>query len=170
LHPEVPDYSTALQRISVVILVTCSMIVAGTFYVHHTRSIDGISASVEPDEWPEALRKLLFEAKMDSAGLQVLRLNAFVDHHSIWFVPSDKLELVNFLIDSRKLQVCDQQHAKFAELVSKVPATWPLVSGSCADVFATEGYGREFLDGQDLFLVVRSSRQPFAIVMHERIF
>ncbi len=169
-HSAVPDYSIALQRISIAILATSAIVVAGTFYVHHTRSVDGASVSIEPAEWPESLRSLLGEAKLDSTGLQVIRLDAFVDHHSLWFVPSDKLRLVDHLIQSRQLQACDGQHAKFAELTSKMPATWPLISGSCSEVFTTQGYGSEFIDGQDLFLVVKSNRQPFAIVMHERIF
>ncbi len=70
-HSAVPDYSTALQRISIAILAMSAIVVAGTFYVHHTRSVDGASVSIEPAEWPESLRSLLGEAKLDSTGLQV---------------------------------------------------------------------------------------------------
>lgn len=123
---------------------------------------------IEMKDLPEPL-SWAFEADPTlPANLDVWQISGLPDRMCIWKINA-RSDYVGQFIQDKRLEKTDATHARAAMLVERMRPSWPKVDVQSWDWYSTAKYGKEHLEGQDLYLVVTNSDRSIAFVFYEWI-
>lgn len=152
----------ALMAPPILLCVIIPIVINSLFEYHPERIIAF-------EKYPEVLQKSFEEDPTLLEECEVWQIYPLPDRKCIWVV-TENAEYLDQFIQRTKLTSSQFNHPKAKLLLECMRPTWEVPNASSWDWFATEKYGEEFLEGQDLFLVARKKDRSVAIVFYEWIF
>ena len=103
------------------------------------------------------------------SDIDVWQISGLPDRKCIWKI-NGRSDYVGQFIQEERLEKTDSNHARARMLLKQVRPSWPKTDSENWDWFTTPKYGKEHLEGQDLFLVAMNSDRSITIVLYEWIF
>ena len=124
---------------------------------------------IDPKLLPDTLESSFETDRTLQPDFDVLQISGLPDRNCIWMVSGHKDYVIQF-IEEKRLEITDSKHARSRMLLERMRPNWPKPDLQSWEWFCTEKYGKEQLEGQDLFLVATNSDRSITIVFYEWIF
>lgn len=155
----------------ILIFTLCAAIVVGgvTAIGRQVRTQMRVGLVSHTEDWPHACKQLLKDDPTQSQSVSVYQLSSFIDYRSIWRIKMNR-KLVDQLVAANSCIPTTFQHPKATALLRSLPYSWRNPDLDNSDWYATPGYGSQYLEGVDLFLIVVDRETGDAYALHELIF
>jgi len=124
---------------------------------------------IDSKDLPETLKQAFAANPTVQTDFDVWQISGLPDRQCIWRINGHS-DYVGRFIQEERLEKTDSNHALARMFFERVRQTWPKADIENWEWFTTPKYGKEHLEGQDLFLVATNSDRSIAIVLYERIF
>jgi len=124
---------------------------------------------IETKDLPETLKRSFAANPTLQTNFDVWQISGLPDRKCIWKINGHS-ECVDQFIQEERLEKTDSNHARARMLFERIRPSWPKSDSENWEWFTTPKYGKEHLEGQDLFLVATNSDRSIAIVLYEWIF
>lgn len=124
---------------------------------------------LNPDDWPPALQDLIGDDKNLRDDVRVYGLGSFFEDESVWQIRKDS-PLLDRISERNTLEPASPTHPKLQRLLDSTPRQWRPRDFSKCIMVATPGFGSTYMEGVDLYLVVRDVDGGDTIVLHHWIF
>lgn len=124
---------------------------------------------LKANEWPLALQELIGDDADLRVDVRVYGLGSFFEDESVWYIKKDS-PLIDLICEKHQLEPASPTHPKFPRLTTSIPHQWKPPDLSKCTILATPGFGSTYIEGVDLFLIVRDIDGGGTIVLHHWIF
>ena len=118
---------------------------------------------------PETLKRAFEADPTLPTHFDVWQISGLPDRQCIWKIHG-RSDYVGQFIQDERLEKTDSTHARAGMLFERMRSSWPKADVHSWEWYSTTKYGKEHLEGQDLYLVVTNSDRTIALVFYEWIF
>ena len=124
---------------------------------------------VEANDLPETLKQAFHENPSLQMDFDVWQISGLPDRKCIWKI-SGHTDYVGRFIRDAHLEKTDSTHVRARMLLDCVRPSWPKIENENWEWFTTPKYGKEHLEGQDLFLMATNFDRSITIFFYEWVF
>lgn len=133
------------------------------------RRTPGHGVLTDPEEWPTAIHELIGDRPELRQDVRVYGISRFFDDQSVWLIEGSS-PLLRDLFANNNLEPASPSHPMAGQLLSSIPAEWPMADLGACTWSATPEFGQRHSENVDLYLIVHDPKGGHAFVLHHWIF